>query len=133
METGTDILFFWIARMVMLCDNLSGKPPFRSVYLHPLVRDSQGRKMSKSLGNVIDPLDFIHGKELQELLENLNKGNLDPNEVGHAKALLEKQFPNGIPECGADGLRAALIHMTEQVGPSFFFPFFSFDFISTSF
>lgn len=65
LETGHDILFFWVARMVFLGQKLLGKLPFKEVYLHPIVRDSHGRKMSKSLGNVIDPLDVINGIELE--------------------------------------------------------------------
>ena len=99
METGSDILFFWVARMAMLCTELSDKdlPPFRRVFLHPLLRDKQGRKMSKSLGNVIDPLHVIHGASLEQLLDDLRSGNLDPSEVKRASADLKAEFPNGIP------------------------------------
>lgn len=71
METGSDILFFWVARMAMLCEELSGEIPFKKVLLHPMVRDKAGRKMSKSLGNVIDPLHVIQGITLDELLSDL--------------------------------------------------------------
>ncbi|OAA61019.1 valyl-tRNA synthetase [Niveomyces insectorum RCEF 264] len=108
LETGWDILFFWIARMVMLSLKLTGQVPFREVYCHPLVRDSDGRKMSKSLGNVINPLDVIAGISLEDLHETLRKGNLDPLEVAKATKYQKAAFPNGIPECGADGLRLCL-------------------------
>ena len=83
METGSDILFFWVARMTMLCSFLSGTkaPPFKEVFLHPMVRDSQGRKMSKSLGNVIDPMDVIEGRDLPTLEHRLQTGNLKASEV----------------------------------------------------
>jgi valyl-tRNA synthetase len=77
METGSDILFFWVSRMVMLCTYLSGENPFKSIFLHPIVRDANGVKMSKSLGNVIDPIHVIEGISLSGLLENLRNGNLD--------------------------------------------------------
>ena len=81
METGADILFFWVARMAMLCTHLSGVAPFRTILLHPMVRDSEGRKMSKSLGNVIDPLQVADGAPLAQLKEALQSGNLDANEI----------------------------------------------------
>ncbi|CAK7245457.1 MAG: valine--tRNA ligase [Sporothrix thermara] len=108
LETGWDILFFWIARMVMLSLKLTGKVPFYEVYCHPLVRDSDGRKMSKSLGNVINPLDVISGISLEDLHATLLKGNLDPLEVTKATKYQKTAFPQGIPECGADGLRMCL-------------------------
>lgn len=81
METGSDILFFWVARMSMLCSFLSGQSPFHSIALHPLVRDREGRKMSKSLGNVIDPLNIISGCSIDTLKSSLLTGNLPPSEV----------------------------------------------------
>ncbi|VDK75725.1 unnamed protein product, partial [Gongylonema pulchrum] len=78
LETGHDILFFWVARMVFLAQELTGKLPFKEVYLHAMIRDAHGRKMSKSLGNVIDPLDVIHGVSLAQLGAMLESGNLDP-------------------------------------------------------
>lgn len=81
LETGQDILFFWVARMAMLCTHLSGVAPFRTILLHPMVRDSEGRKMSKSLGNVIDPLQVADGAPLAQLKEALQSGNLDANEI----------------------------------------------------
>ena len=80
LETGTDILFFWVARMAMFSVLLCGKLPFKTVYLHPIIRDAQGRKMSKSLGNVVDPLEIIDGCTLKALQEKILEGNLDKNE-----------------------------------------------------
>ncbi|XP_057805457.1 valine--tRNA ligase, mitochondrial 1 [Salvia miltiorrhiza] len=114
LETGHDILFFWVARMVMMGMKLGGDVPFRKVYLHPMVRDAHGRKMSKSLGNVIDPLEVIRGVTLENLHKRLEEGNLDPNELKTAKEGQEKDFPKGIPECGADALRFALVSYTAQ-------------------
>ncbi|KAK6916154.1 Aminoacyl-tRNA synthetase, class Ia [Dillenia turbinata] len=114
LETGHDILFFWVARMVMLGMKLGGDVPFRKVYLHPMIRDAHGRKMSKSLGNVIDPLEVINGISLEGLHKRLEEGNLDPNELTVAKEGQVKDFPNGIAECGADALRFALVSYTAQ-------------------
>lgn len=112
LETGSDILFFWVARMVMLSYELTGKRPFDKILLHGLVRDAHGRKMSKSLGNVIDPIDVIDGIELESMIANLQKGNLDPREMRRATDALKTDFPNGIPRCGADALRFTLISYT---------------------
>ncbi|XP_074023573.1 valine--tRNA ligase, mitochondrial, partial [Numenius arquata] len=106
--TGSDLLFFWVARMVMLGQQLTGSLPFSQVLLHSLVRDSQGRKMSKSLGNVIDPRDVIAGATPQELQERLHHKILDPQELKVAMEGQRRQFPHGIPECGTDALRMAL-------------------------
>ncbi|WKA07110.1 hypothetical protein VitviT2T_024974 [Vitis vinifera] len=114
LETGHDILFFWVARMVMLGIKLGGDVPFRKVYLHPMIRDAHGRKMSKSLGNVIDPLEVINGISLEGLHKRLEEGNLDPSELVVAKEGQVKDFPNGIAECGADALRFALVTYTAQ-------------------
>lgn len=81
LETGWDILFFWVTRMILLGLKLTGSVPFKEVFCHSLVRDAQGRKMSKSLGNVIDPLDVITGIKLDDLHAKLLQGNLDPREV----------------------------------------------------
>lgn len=112
LETGSDILFFWVARMVMLGIELTGREPFRQIVLHGIVRDAHGRKMSKSLGNVIDPIFVIDGCPLPELIATMKSGNLDSNEVKRAEAVLRKDFPNGIPKCGADALRFALLSYT---------------------
>ncbi|XP_051192009.1 valine--tRNA ligase, mitochondrial 1 [Lolium perenne] len=114
LETGLDILFFWVARMVMLGILLGGDVPFQKIYLHPIIRDAHGRKMSKSLGNVIDPIDVINGITLEGLQKKLEQGNLDPDELEKAKEGMKKDFPDGIPECGTDALRFALISYTSQ-------------------
>ncbi|XP_057691094.1 valine--tRNA ligase [Corythoichthys intestinalis] len=114
LETGHDILFFWVARMVMMGLKLTGKLPFKEVYLHAVVRDAHGRKMSKSLGNVIDPLDVITGISLEGLHAQLTYSNLDPVEVERAKQGQKSDYPNGIPECGTDALRFALCAYTSQ-------------------
>uniref|UniRef100_A0AAY4DG87 Valine--tRNA ligase, mitochondrial n=1 Tax=Denticeps clupeoides TaxID=299321 RepID=A0AAY4DG87_9TELE len=109
LETGSDLIFFWVARMVMLGTELTGQLPFKQVLLHSLVRDKHGRKMSKSLGNVIDPLDVISGVSLEVWLqEKVKEGNLDPRETTVAMEAQRKDFPKGIPECGADAMRFAL-------------------------
>ncbi|XP_038624267.1 valine--tRNA ligase [Tachyglossus aculeatus] len=114
LETGHDILFFWVARMVMLGLQLTGRLPFREVYLHAVIRDAHGRKMSKSLGNVIDPLDVISGVSLEGLHAQLANSNLDPAEMERAKAGQKADFPSGIPECGTDALRFGLCAYTAQ-------------------
>ncbi|XP_012590055.1 PREDICTED: valine--tRNA ligase, mitochondrial [Condylura cristata] len=108
LETGSDLLLFWVGRMVMLGTQLTEQLPFSKVLLHSMVRDRQGRKMSKSLGNVLDPRDIISGVELQVLQEKLKDGNLDPTELATATTAQRKDFPHGIPECGTDALRFAL-------------------------
>ena len=108
LETGSDILFFWVARMVMMGIQLTGQVPFQHVFLHAIVRDAHGRKMSKSLGNVIDPIEVIEGCTLEQLQVQLDAGNLDAKEVKLAKEGQRKDFPQGIPECGTDALRFAL-------------------------
>ncbi|KAJ2052966.1 valine--tRNA ligase [Coemansia sp. S16] len=114
LETGWDILFFWVARMVMLGIYLTGEVPFRKVFCHALVRDAQGRKMSKSLGNVIDPIDVIEGISLEQLHARLEAGNIDPREVKKAKLGQSKDYPDGIPECGTDALRFTLCAYTSS-------------------
>ncbi|XP_035683587.1 valine--tRNA ligase-like isoform X1 [Branchiostoma floridae] len=114
LETGHDILFFWVARMVMMGLKMIGKLPFKEVFLHALVRDAHGRKMSKSLGNVVDPVDVINGITLENLHKLLENSNLDPKEVARAKQGQKEDYPNGIPECGTDALRFALCAYTSQ-------------------
>lgn len=114
LETGHDILFFWVARMVMFGQELTGELPFKEVYLHAMVRDAYGRKMSKSLGNIIDPLDVISGITLPVLLSRLDEYNLDPKELEKARKGQKEMYPNGIPECGTDALRFALCAYTAQ-------------------
>ncbi|KAI9462003.1 tRNA synthetases class I-domain-containing protein [Lactarius psammicola] len=108
LETGWDILFFWVARMVMLGLRLTGEMPFKEILCHAMIRDAHGRKMSKSLGNVIDPLDVIQGLFVENLHEKLYEGNLDAAEIEKAKLGQKKDFPKGIPQCGTDALRFAL-------------------------
>lgn len=108
LETGWDILFFWVARMVLLGIHLTGKMPFKEVFCHAMIRDAHGRKMSKSLGNVVDPIDVIQGLPLEELHAKLYEGNLDEREIAKAKSGQKKDYPKGIPQCGTDALRFAL-------------------------
>eukprot|EP00088_Acartia_fossae_P071292 TRINITY_DN975_c0_g1_i12.p1 TRINITY_DN975_c0_g1~~TRINITY_DN975_c0_g1_i12.p1 ORF type:complete len:1148 (-),score=390.12 TRINITY_DN975_c0_g1_i12:331-3774(-) len=114
LETGHDIIFFWVARMVFFGQKLLGKLPFKTVFLHAMVRDAHGRKMSKSLGNTIDPMDVIFGISLEDLHKTLYNSNLDPREIEKAKAGQRQDYPNGIPECGTDALRFALCAYTAQ-------------------
>ncbi|MCD9561229.1 hypothetical protein HAX54_020231 [Datura stramonium] len=114
LETGHDILFFWVARMVMLAITLGADVPFLKVYLHRMIHDALGRKMFKSLGNVIDPLEVINGIKLDNLHERLKNGNLYAKEFESAKERQAEDFPEGIPECGADALRFALVSYTAQ-------------------
>jgi valyl-tRNA synthetase len=94
--------------MVMLGLRVTGKMPFNEVLCHAMIRDAHGRKMSKSLGNVIDPIDVIQGLPLEKLHEKLHEGNLDAQEIEKAKLGQKKDFPKGIPQCGTDALRFAL-------------------------
>ena len=114
LETGLDILFFWVARMVMMGLELTDHLPFHTVYLHAMVRDKDGRKMSKSLGNVIDPLEVIRGCSLDSLHAKVDGGNLPLKEIQKAKQDLSTDFPDGIPECGSDALRFGLLAYTIQ-------------------
>ncbi|KAL8429705.1 hypothetical protein Efla_001140 [Eimeria flavescens] len=114
LETGHDILFFWVARMVMLSLELTNMLPFKTVFLHPMVRDSQGQKMSKSKGNVIDPLEVMNGISLDGLIAKLHSGNLQPKEIKRSEAVLRKEFKDGIPACGCDALRLGLVAYMRQ-------------------
>ena len=116
LETGWDILFFWVARMIFFSLKLTGKVPFDEVYCHSLIRDSEGRKMSKSLGNVIDPVDIMDGITLQQLNDKLKTGNLAPKEIERATKWQQSAFADGIDECGADALRFSLINYTTGGG-----------------
>mmetsp|Transcript_11473 Transcript_11473/g.29318 ORF Transcript_11473/g.29318 Transcript_11473/m.29318 type:complete len:1087 (+) Transcript_11473:104-3364(+) len=116
LETGYDILFFWVARMVMMCEYFTGQLPFTTVYLHSLVRDAHGRKMSKSLGNVVDPMDVRNGVTLGQLQKTLENGNLPPKEVKKAKQGQAEDYPDGIPQCGVDALRFGLCNFLSLSG-----------------
>ncbi|KAJ8038314.1 Valine--tRNA ligase [Holothuria leucospilota] len=115
LETGHDILFFWVARMVMMGQKLTGVLPFKEVYLHSMVRDAHGRKMSKSLGNVIDPVDVIQGISLEGLHARLEDSLLDAEERATSRKGQAADYPKGIPECGTDALRFALCTYKAQV------------------
>ncbi|XP_064616941.1 valine--tRNA ligase-like [Liolophura sinensis] len=108
LETGHDILFFWVARMVMLGQKLTGELPFKQVLLHGTLRDAHGRKMSKSLGNVVDPVDIIRGISLDGLQKQLLESNLSKAEIKKAMEGQRSDYPEGIPECGTDALRFTL-------------------------
>ena len=114
LETGSDILFFWVARMVWFGKHLMGKSPFSDVFLHAIVRDAYGRKMSKGEGNALDPLDVISGTTLPALLEKTKSYPIPEKKIDRVLKGLEKEYPDGIPAAGADGLRFTLAALSSQ-------------------
>lgn len=102
-------MYFWAFRMIGMCHALSGQIPFSKILFHGLIRDSQGRKMSKSIGNVIDPIDLINGASIEELKNRILTSNLDNREKMISIKKQEKEYPKGIEAVGSDATRLALL------------------------
>jgi valyl-tRNA synthetase len=111
MVTAFDILFFWVARMIMMGLKLTNDVPFRTVFIHGLVRDAHGQKMSKSKGNVLDPLDIIEGRDLESLVAKMTQGLMQPEMAASIAKNLRREFPNGFEAYGTDTLRFAFAVM----------------------